>query len=105
MGEEDTETILEFAECIDPTELFNCSVPTINKFCTIDGTCNNLLRPLQGASNTEFRRILPAQYEDGISVPIDMINKSMVMLLEHLGLVQGQSVKLLLGTFLVQSQS
>ena len=70
MDEEDTETILEFAECIDPTELFNCSLPTINQFRTIDGTCNNLLRPLEGASNTEFRRILPAQYEDGILVPI-----------------------------------
>ena len=70
MDEEDTETILEFAECIDPTELFNCSLPTINQFRTFDGTCNNLLRPLEGASNTEFRRILPAQYEDGILVPI-----------------------------------
>ena len=43
MDEEDMETILDFAQCIDPTELFDCSVPTINKFRTIDGTCNNLL--------------------------------------------------------------
>ena len=70
MDEEDMETILDFAQCIDPTKLFNCSVPTINKFRTIDGTCNNLLRPLIGASNTQFRRVLPAQYEDGILVPV-----------------------------------
>ena len=70
MDEEDMETILDFAQCIDPTELFNCSVSTINKFRTINGTCNNLLRPLIGASNTQFRRILPAQYEDGILVPV-----------------------------------
>ena len=70
MEEEDMETMFDFAECIDPTTLFNCSVPTINQFRTIDGTCNNLLRPLLGASNTEFRRIKPAQYEDGISVPV-----------------------------------
>ena len=70
MEEEDMETILDFAECIDPTKLFNCSVPTINKFRTIDGTCNNLLKPLLGASNTQFRRVLPAQYEDGILVPV-----------------------------------
>ena len=61
MDEDDMQTIMEFAECIDPTELFNCSLPTINQFCTIDGTCNNLLQPLQGASSTEFRHILPAQ--------------------------------------------
>ena len=70
MDEEDMETILDFAQCIDPAELFDCSVPTINKFRTINGTCNNLLRPLIGASNTQFRRILPAQYEDDISVPV-----------------------------------
>ena len=70
MDEDDMETILDFAECIDPTKLFNCSVPTVNKFRSIDGTCNNLLRPLLGAANTQFRRILPAQYEDGISVPV-----------------------------------
>ena len=54
MDKKDTETILEFTECIDPTELFNCSVPTINQFHTIDGTCSNLLQPLHGASKTEF---------------------------------------------------
>ena len=70
MDEEDMETIGEFAECIDPTELSDCSTPTINQFRTIDGTCNNILRPLVGASNTAFRRLLPSQYEDDISVPI-----------------------------------
>ena len=70
MEDEDMETMYDFAECIDPTTLFNCSVSTINQFRTIDGTCNNLLRPLLGASNTEYRRLKPAQYEDGISVPV-----------------------------------
>ena len=68
--DDDTETMLDFAECIDPTKLFDCSVPTINQFRTIDGTCNNLERPLLGASATEFSRLLPSQYEDGISVPV-----------------------------------
>ena len=70
MDEDDMETVLDFAECIDPTKLFDCSVSTIKQFRTIDGTCNNLLRPLIGASNTQFRRVLPAQYEDDISVPV-----------------------------------
>ena len=34
---------------------------------TIDGTCNNLANPTQGAAGTPFRRMLPAHYEDGIS--------------------------------------
>ena len=68
--DDDTETMLDFAECIDPTELFNCSVPTIDQFRTIDGTCNNLNQPLLGASNTDFRRLLPSQYEDNVSVPV-----------------------------------
>ena len=68
--DDDTETMLDFAECIDPTELFNCSVPTIDQFRTIDGTCNNLDQPLLGASNTDFRRLLPSQYEDNVSVPV-----------------------------------
>ena len=70
MEDEDMETMFDFAECMNSTTLFNCSVPTINQFRTIDGTCNNLLRPLLGASNTEYRRLRPAQYEDGISVPV-----------------------------------
>jgi peroxidase len=41
-----------------------------SKFRTFDGTCNNFARPLWGASLTAFRRILPAQYENGFSTPI-----------------------------------
>ena len=67
---EDMEMILEYAKCIDPTKLYNCSLSTINQFRTINGTCNNLIRPLLGASNTGFRRLKPAQYEDGISIPV-----------------------------------
>ena len=70
MDDEDMDMILEYAECINASKLFNCSVPTINQFRTINGTCNNLLKPLLGASNTEYRRLKPAQYEDGMSVPV-----------------------------------
>ena len=37
------------------------------KYRTIDGTCNNLVQPRQGSSFTAFERILPANYEDGVS--------------------------------------
>ena len=43
------------------------SVPTIHQFRSIDGTCNNFKRPLQGASDTAFRRLINSHYEDGIS--------------------------------------
>ena len=39
-------------------------------FRTFDGTCNNYGRPLQGASLTAFRRLLPPQYENGFNTPV-----------------------------------
>ena len=36
-------------------------------FRTIDGTCNNLRNPSFGAINTQFNRLIPADYGDGIS--------------------------------------
>ena len=49
--------------------MFNRScfeIPTVNKYRTIDGTCNNLENPLQGASDTAFRRLIDSDYENGI---------------------------------------
>ena len=40
-----------------------------SKYRTADGTCNNLNNPTYGAANTEFRRLILSQYEDGISTP------------------------------------
>ena len=45
----------------------SCNFPTVNIFRTIDGTCNNLNKPLLGASGTAFKRLVPPVYEDGIS--------------------------------------
>ena len=45
----------------------NCNFPTVNIFRTIDGTCNNLLKPLIGSSGTAFKRLVPHVYEDGIN--------------------------------------
>lgn len=39
---------------------------------SIDGTCNNLWKPLWGASMTPFRRNLQPQYEDFLSHPIGL---------------------------------
>lgn len=48
-------------------EVPDCNFPTVNIFRTIDGTCNNLLKPLAGASGTAFKRLVPPVYEDGIN--------------------------------------
>ena len=36
---------------------------------SINGTCNDLGNPLEGAAFSSFRRLLPARYEDGIQQP------------------------------------
>ena len=49
-------------------EIINsCFHSTVNKYRTIDGTCNNLRNRLWGAAHTAFRRLIPSNYEDGIS--------------------------------------
>ena len=45
----------------------SCNHATVNKYRTIDGTCNNLGHQLWGAAHTAFRRLIPSNYEDGIS--------------------------------------
>nr|8OGI_A Chain A, Eosinophil peroxidase light chain [Homo sapiens] len=40
-----------------------------DKYRTITGRCNNKRRPLLGASNQALARWLPAEYEDGLSLP------------------------------------
>lgn len=40
------------------------------KYRTVDGTCNNFQKPLQGSSLTTFKRILPPYYENGLSTPM-----------------------------------
>ena len=68
MSEEGINLMLDFARCLNTSELLNCSAT--RKFHSINGTCNNLLHPTKGAANTAFKRLQPAEYEDGISLPV-----------------------------------
>ncbi|XP_073958146.1 salivary peroxidase/catechol oxidase-like [Choristoneura fumiferana] len=48
-----------------------------SKYRSLDGSCNNLAQPLRwGVSRTPFRRVLPADYGDGISSPRTGVNGS-----------------------------
>uniref|UniRef100_A0A0K0F465 peroxidase n=1 Tax=Strongyloides venezuelensis TaxID=75913 RepID=A0A0K0F465_STRVS len=42
-------------------------------FRTMDGTCNNLEKPLQGASYRPYNRLLPPEYDDGLGAPVSSI--------------------------------
>ena len=44
-----------------------CVTSTPQDFRTIDGTCNNQNNPLLGATDTALVRLIPSQYENGIS--------------------------------------
>ena len=45
----------------------NCTQQTNKDYRTPSGECNNLDNPLLGAAPSVFRRLIPPQYEDGVS--------------------------------------
>ncbi|XP_063305699.1 myeloperoxidase-like isoform X3 [Pelobates fuscus] len=57
------------------SQITGCASQLIPKVCTdspyrtITGECNNRKYPSRGASNTGYIRLLPAEYEDGFSLP------------------------------------
>ena len=67
-------TVLTSSELADLLEVSGCTKLLTPPTCSsssayreIDGTCNNLQNPLNGAAGVSFRRILPAFYGDGVS--------------------------------------
>lgn len=55
----------EWPQCHDSH--ISCSAR--EKFRSLEGTCNNLQHPKWGSTLQPFRRLLPAEYEDGFSLP------------------------------------
>ena len=67
LSSEEIARMWEESECLELRAEPRCRFPTVNRFRTIDGSCNNLEKPLLGAARTPFARLTPAVYEDGIS--------------------------------------
>lgn len=62
-----TPLLQEWVHCQEEKVTVRCSAAS--KFRSLDGSCNNLAKPKQGASMQPFRRILPPVYDDGYSSP------------------------------------
>ncbi|KAM4886894.1 eosinophil peroxidase-like isoform 1-T2 [Sylvia borin] len=60
------EVIFKATGCDQQDKKINC---TSSGYRTITGECNNRRNPSLGASNRALARWLPAEYEDGVSVP------------------------------------
>ncbi|KAJ1080511.1 hypothetical protein NDU88_000710 [Pleurodeles waltl] len=56
-----------YIHCTPQTSVKSC--PSRDAYRSINGACNNRERPTLGASNTAFAHWLPAEYEDGVSLP------------------------------------
>ncbi len=62
--------IADSSDCIEPNTP-SCTLQDL-RYRSADGTCNNFFYPRNGASGMPFSRILPANYEDGISAPVGL---------------------------------
>lgn len=65
------ELLAQLSDCTAHRITPNCTDMCYHaKFRTIDGSCNNLEKPLLGSSLSAFRRLLPPIYENGFNSPI-----------------------------------
>ncbi|KAJ0019170.1 hypothetical protein NQD34_006739 [Periophthalmus magnuspinnatus] len=70
LSDQDIAALAAESGCARLTAEPSCkNVPNLYKYRTANSVCNNLEHPLWGASNTPFLRLLPAEYQDGLSLP------------------------------------
>ncbi|XP_057675463.1 eosinophil peroxidase [Corythoichthys intestinalis] len=70
LSAEDLERLSKITGCAAQVRPPPCSsTQNLDKYRTATSVCNNKENPRLGASNTPFTRWLPAEYDDGISVP------------------------------------
>ncbi|XP_034458811.1 eosinophil peroxidase isoform X2 [Hippoglossus hippoglossus] len=77
LSEDDLKDLVRITGCASRIRLPECrSTANINKYRTITSVCNNPKNPRLGASNSPFARLLPAEYDDGISQPKGWNNRT-----------------------------
>ena len=63
--------IAELSGCAESRPPIDCTNMCFHKkYRSLDGTCNNLHRPMLGSSLTKFTRWLPAVYENNFNLPV-----------------------------------
>ena len=70
VGPPDMQTLNNVTNCSIALSSYDCTKLNVLKYRTYDGTCNNLFFPLNGAALTPLSRLLPSEYEDGLSDPV-----------------------------------
>ena len=86
LTEEETAMVYRESGCADTaakSDAVDCSDPAFKNYRTAHGICNNLDNFYLGSSETKFRRILPARYEDGIAQLRGMMQSMNVSVLPH----------------------
>ncbi|KAG8122839.1 hypothetical protein E2320_018318 [Naja naja] len=71
LNRQQKETLLRITGCSYVTRPIRC--PLNSPYRTITGECNNREHPHFGVANHAYARWLPAEYEDGISLPRGLI--------------------------------
>uniref|UniRef100_A0A7N8X2R7 Eosinophil peroxidase-like n=1 Tax=Mastacembelus armatus TaxID=205130 RepID=A0A7N8X2R7_9TELE len=71
ISEDDLKVIGKLTGCSPQHRVPSCNftTPILNKFRTASNVCNNRKNTRWGSSNTPFTHWLPAEYQDGISLP------------------------------------
>ena len=70
MSSSDLDILNRATNCNASLPTYDCTDYKVLRYRTYDGTCNNFFYPLYGAALTPFLRVIPAEYEDGISTPV-----------------------------------
>ena len=70
LSECELEVLGQLSGCEEHQKEADCSSCYHQKYRSIDGSCNNLDNPLQGAAEVPFVRLLTPAYEDGVGLPV-----------------------------------
>ncbi len=64
------EVLGQLSGCSEHQRVADCSSCYHQKYRSVDGSCNNLDNPLQGASDIPFKRLIKPAYDDGVGLPV-----------------------------------